>query len=187
MLLAVYWGPRFAEHAECVGLLSGAFSALAEAGYVEWRRKGWSRKDAERRVFTSDESSIAKLLQVNRREIDKTPILELGYSFGLWSGGPEHYAYEFSGKVGNTTQIGKNCLLLRLPKTGPLSYLCNESAILALFGRLVLLCNADEGILCEPSAIEWVDGRLSPRIPAKVRHQSGLTTRCTPDPLRQAL
>lgn len=170
MLLAVYWGPRFATLSESVALLGGAFSYLAEAGHVEWRRKGRSRKEAERSKFTADEASIKRLLRVNRRDIDKTPIPELGYSFGLWSGGPDEYSYEFSGRVANTTTIGSNCLLLSLPDAGPLSYAQNAEAIHALFKRFVLLCEADQGIVCESEAIEWVDRRLSPDIPAKVRH-----------------
>ncbi len=173
MLLAVYWGPRYADLAESVELLDGIFSALAEAGYVEWRRKGRSRKDADKSKFIADGASIAKLLDrgINRRDIGKMPTPELGYSFGLWSGGPDDHAYEFSGRVGNSTQVGKNCLLLRIPTTGSLSYHSNEPAVLALFDRLVHFSNADQGIVCEPNAIEWVNGRLSPNVPAKARHE----------------
>ena len=96
---------------------------------------------------------------------------ELGYSFGLWSGGPDDYAYEFSGQVGASTQVGRNRLVLHIPTTGGLSYQSNAAAVLALFDRLVLLSNADQGIVCDPNAIEWVNGRLSPKIPAKARHE----------------
>jgi hypothetical protein len=172
LLLAVYWGPRSAGLAESVELLSDTFSALAEAGYVEWRHKGMSRKKAETLPFAANDVSIAQLLRVNRRDFDNSPIPELGYSFGLWSGGREDRAYELSGGVGNTTQIGKNCILLTLPAVGPLSFLDNEVAVLSLFERLVLMSKADQGIVCDPNAIEWVDRRLSSRIPAKARHDA---------------
>jgi hypothetical protein len=173
MLLAVYWGPRPAPLDDAVTLTVRACAALNTAGYSELRHKGKSRRAAEKLRFSPDEKSVTELLarSVKRRDFDKTPMHELGYSFGLWSGGPDELAYQFNGHIGNTTHIGKNCLLLRLPDRGPVSYLANEPAVLALFNELVQVCQAEQGIICEPAAIEWVGQRLSPHISSKARHQ----------------
>jgi hypothetical protein len=172
MLLAVYWGPRPTPLDDAVTLTVRACAALSTAGYSELRHKGRSRKEAEKLRFSPDEKSVTQLLSrsVNRRDVDKTQMPELGYSFGLWSGGPDELAYEFSGHIGNSTQIGKNCLLLRIPSSGPVSHQANESAVLALFSVLVQLCQAEQGIICEPAAVEWVGQRLSPHISSKARY-----------------
>ena len=171
MLAAVYWNARTTPLEEAASLLVAACRSLAQAGYTSLRYKGRSRKEV--RAFISDSESAASLLirGVNHRDIDKTAMPELGFSFGLWSGGTEESAYEFTGQIGNTTNIGSNSLMLRLPARGPLSYEGNETRVLALFRELVSMSNADQGVICEPQDISWVGGRLSPAIPSKAKHQ----------------
>jgi len=172
VIVAVYWDARQAQLDEAKELLLSAFEGLAKSGYDSWRLKGQTRKQAGGNSFVPTSESVTTLLArgVNRRDIGRDLIPELGYSFGLWSGGPDESAYAFSGKIGNATNIGKNCLLLELPRVGPLSYESNKINSLLLFKKLILLSSANQGIVCKSTEIAWENGRLSPSIVSQAKY-----------------
>jgi hypothetical protein len=172
VIVAVYWDARKTQLDEAKDLLLNAFERLAKSGYDNWRLKGRTRKQAEENSFVPTPESVTTLLArgVNRTGNGKDLTPELGYSFGLWSGGPDESAYAFSGKIGNATNIGKNCLLLELPRVGSLSYESNQLNTLVLFEELILLSNANQGIVCKSTEIAWENGRLSPSIVSQAKY-----------------
>ena len=118
------------------------------------------------RPATLDAADLPLLARgINRRDFDQTAIPELGFSFSLWSGSLAGGAYEFSGQIGNVTDISNNRLLLRLPDAGPLTYDGNASRLRALFNTWVALTGADQGVIGALQAIAWDGSRLSPDIP----------------------
>ena len=167
-LLGLYWEPRAQSLSESTSFLLGAFGRLAIAGYAAFYRKGRSLRGAKAQPLVASKQSVESLLSlgVNRKDLGNELIPELGRSFGLWSGGAEEFAYEFSGLLGSTSLYAKNCLVLRLPSTGPLALSNNEARIKELFKSSVEVVQPQEAVVCEASAIAWQDGRLSLRIPA---------------------
>jgi hypothetical protein len=172
VIVAVYWDARQARLDEATDLLLNAFEGLAKSGYDSWRLKGRTRKQPGEKSFVPTSESVTSLLArgVNRTDIGKHLIPEMGYSFGCWSGGPDESAYAFSGNIGNATNIGKNCLLLELPRIGPLSYESNKISALFLFKKLIFLSNANQGIVCKSTEIAWENGRLSQSISSQARY-----------------
>lgn len=173
-LLALYWGPRVAKLDDAANLVSAAFSAMAGAGYSSFYRKGTAARSARRSPFEPTPEAVAAMLRrgVNRRDIGNEPIPELGRSFGLWSGHAEPLAYTFTGLVGNSTAIGKNNLLLQLPKQGDLSLPQNLLRIEVLFNELISVAQPDHAIVCASTAIRWSLSALSQGIPCHLRYDN---------------
>src|SRR5580698_5416708 len=80
------------------GAGAGAYDslrALKALGYERYFHRGRSRRDAlKRELNVTPESVLAKLAKgVNHTDIPRRPIPQLGWSMGLWSGGPDDECY----------------------------------------------------------------------------------------------
>ncbi|MCX6544504.1 MAG: hypothetical protein NTV05_08830 [Acidobacteria bacterium] len=89
MIIGVYWTARPESAEEVANRLSRFLGSLSTNGKElklgQWFRKGSSRASARKRLAT-DASSIAKALRTNRRDVDGTVMLELGYRLSIWNG-----------------------------------------------------------------------------------------------------
>lgn len=173
-LLGLYWGPRSWTLDESTERIVSAFAALEAAGYGTYFHKGRSRREAAQRQFTPGVVAVRELLRrgVNRRDVDRSVMAELGSSFSLWSGVADSEAYEVSVHVGSTASHAPNSFLLTLPETGLLALPGNELALRALFAKLVALFQPAQAIICAVSDVRWNAGRLAADIDCLVRHPS---------------
>lgn len=176
VLVAFYWGPRPWSLDESARNLLQVFSALRSAGFETFRRKGGSRKKAEASHFEPTPESVSSLLArgANRRDIGREIIVELGFSFGLWSGGKEDDAYQLTGLFGASTDICSNNLLLELATSGPYAFAVAEQQVRALFPELVRILSPRDAIVCNADAISWTNRRLAADIPCFIRYANGV-------------
>jgi hypothetical protein len=171
-IVALYWEPRASSPSQGAEALLPAFEALHGAGFGVFFRKGRSRKAVTTRPFAATPESLHELLAqgINRRDVGKGPISELGQSLALWSGGAEEEAYELTIQIGSTSPHARNCLLLRLPSVGPHSLPSASEKVKALFTELVQLLHPSQAIVCEATAIRWEGTALAADIPSLVRY-----------------
>lgn len=171
-LLAHYWEARADSPESAARFLHPGFLALQEAGLGMFFLKARSRRRAESTPFTPSLPALQELLArgVNRRDTDRQPIPELGFSIGLWSGGSDEASFSLSVHIGSTSPHARNCLLLELPAVGPYALHRQSAKLHALFSKLVEVLRPSQGIVCEPSAIRWEGAALSPSIPCLVRY-----------------
>lgn len=74
-----------------------------------WYRKGRSRKGSDTPIDVED---IASELKQNLRDDNRLPIAELGYSFGAWNGANDAMSSSISIKIGNTSGVGRNSVIM---------------------------------------------------------------------------
>jgi hypothetical protein len=94
-LVAVYWGPRKQPLDVCARGVHESLQALRAAGYERYFQLGRSRRDALKRPFEPTPDAVRALLArgIHRGDIPRTPIPELGWTLGLWSGVCESSAF----------------------------------------------------------------------------------------------
>ena len=146
---------------QCTATCTEAFIILGRAGFDHFLRKGQSKEQALKHPFAASPEAIEMELRKgqNKRDIGGAVIEELGFSLSLWSGHKE--AYSLSLLVGAFSPRISNNILLKLPSSGPHSFLARESEVRAAFKSLVELLSPREAAICESSTIEWVAGRLA--------------------------
>ncbi len=112
MFVGGYWSQRKESNEVVSGRAAGFLAALALQGpeFSTWYSKGWSRKEALRSPLAVDAASISRALTVNRRETDRQPISELGFSLSIWNGS----SASFSGTLGGWSQRVGNHVILTL-------------------------------------------------------------------------
>lgn len=88
--VSAYWGPRKESAEECA---ERAALYLNEIGKIHqmfstWRLKSQSRKEAVAQPLVVSREGLTALFAkgVNRRDLDKSPVSDLGFSFGAWAG-----------------------------------------------------------------------------------------------------
>jgi len=88
--IGAYWGPRVQSIEEVTAAALNLFRRLAEADtlFSDWYQLGRSSKEAKEHVFVPGEDSVRQLLLrgQNRRDADRRPIGELGFSLSVWNG-----------------------------------------------------------------------------------------------------
>lgn len=173
-IVAFYWGNRQSLASESASLLLPAFDVLREEGFDRFFRKGRTRKTAASAPFVPSLDSLTALLTqgVNRRDVGRQPIPELGQRLGLWSGGTDSEAYSLSILVGSTASAGRNSFILQLPDRGPYCLSSAMERVRLLVQRLIPILHPDQAIVCEAGAIRWQDGKLAQDIPCALRYDS---------------
>ena len=172
-LLAHYWEARPCEVRDAAVTLQLALQALRDAGFSTFFTKGRSRRSTGEPLIPSEQVLSAALAKgMNRRDIDASPITELGLSLGLWSGGPEPEAFEINVLIGSTSPHAKNCFLLHLPTSGPYALQREFDRLKALFHRLAVVLHSDQGIVCAPNEVAWEGRLLAAAIPSLARWKS---------------
>jgi hypothetical protein len=168
LLVALYWEARPASPQAAATELLPAFEALREAGLSKFFLKARSRRRAESQPFTPGAAEVAAQLGkgVNRRDVDRSVIPELGYSMGLWSGGSDEECFALSVHIGSVSPHARNNFLLDLPALGPYALHREPERVRALFFSLVAILSPSQGIVCAPDAIRWEGSVLSLHAPS---------------------
>ena len=90
IFVGVYWRARPEELTACAVKLERHFAMLAETApsLATWFRRG-GRKPRPDQALEPAAANLERTLakSVNRTDIGKIPILELGWSLGVWNGG----------------------------------------------------------------------------------------------------
>jgi len=88
MFAGSYWGKRPEAREQAAKRLNVFLTMLAEcsAELASWFSKGRSRASALRKPVRVDVESIRDMLKVNRTDIGRQVIQDLGYSFSAWNG-----------------------------------------------------------------------------------------------------
>jgi hypothetical protein len=85
--VGAYWGPRKESRQDCASRISVFLHALTaqDAALSRWYRLLGSRKEPLREL-PHDVDALLPLLGVNRRDIGREIIVELGFDFTGWNG-----------------------------------------------------------------------------------------------------
>ena len=172
VIIALYWEQRAASAEEAAQQLLVAFHALEDAGLERWFQKTRARRDAESTPFTPSADTILALLRkgVNRRDIDRSIIEELGFSMSLWSGGQDEAAYSLSTHIGCVSPHVGNNFVVQLPATGPFALQTDLGKTNLLFHKLIQALRPKQGIVCAAEELEWHNNLLSPDIRSLARY-----------------
>ncbi len=112
MFIGAYWSQRSEPQESAAGRLAVFLEALASFGddFATWYGKGVSRSLALRTPMKLDAASLVGNLRANRRDGDRMPIPDLGYSFGAWNGGD----VSLSATIGSWNEHVGNAVVLNL-------------------------------------------------------------------------
>lgn len=113
LLVAGYWSQRKASRSECAARLSEFMRRIASENSLlaDWYKQGRSPKQALAHRIALDAATLEPLLRTNNRDTDKSPILELGWSFSAWNGNLDQSASVmvhcgcYSQRVGNSVVL----------------------------------------------------------------------------------
>ena len=144
----VYWKPRQESLDACASKLRKHFSFLEElsASTKTWHAPGHSRKHSNSVVEAHEEGALKALLEagLNRRDVDRSPIEELGWHIGLWNGRSGEWACSTSVLCGGYARSVTNHARLEI-NNGTLDGLSVEPK--AIMERLADIWDADRGVL----------------------------------------
>src|SRR5947209_4424038 len=137
-LLGLYWKARRQSLDECADLCLRTVLTLREAGFDGFYGLGRSRRAALRPIELSLEAIQSLLARgVNRRDIGREVIPELGYSISLWSGHRDDGAFDLRIHCGCYSQWVGNNVTVGLPSEGPHSLKHGRATAEFVFDRLV--------------------------------------------------
>jgi hypothetical protein len=146
-LVAVYWKARPDTLEACSANLQRHFDALATTSdalshwYLKANRKPKEPKEVDVGSFEILSALLSK--GVNRRDIDKSVITELGWSASLWNGDRGEFSASTSVHCNCTTPRVSNSALLNL-KSDDAQPLDDESGV-RLLKRFIDIWRPDEG------------------------------------------
>ena len=171
-LLGLYWNARKQPLDECVDLCARTLAAMRKQGFHLSAPTGRSPKQVAGKAAGMSNESIRKLLLggVNRTDVDRRVIPELGYTLMLGSGhlGPPGLGLTVC--CGSYSEWVGNNLVLNLPATGPGSLEEDQAKAEALFDVLVGVWRPNAAVLCHADELEWEDDRIAPGIKAFKRY-----------------
>jgi hypothetical protein len=164
--MGLYWDARADSLEVCTDRCFRSLSSLRQNGYSTFFLLGRSRKEALKRPFEASVESVKALLRkgINRTDIGREPIPDLGFSLRLWSGGDEAESYAISTFCGATCAAVRNNFLMNLPAIGPHSLSVSMDRASKVFKELIEIWEPDEGILCDSGTIKWVQQRIAPGV-----------------------
>jgi len=177
-LLGLYWKERKAGLQQCAAAVHDSLSCMVGHGYGQFFETGKSRRDARTRRFDVSSTSVEELLAkgVNRTDIGRQPIPELGWSMSLWSGDADDEAYSVSFHCGGFSRHVGNNVVIRLPASGRHSLAEAPDRAIAIYRDLVRIWNPEQAVLCEGN-ISWDRGLLVPGSQPLAQRKLGLVRR----------
>jgi hypothetical protein len=170
-MIGLYWRARRQSLDTCTELCTRALCCLRDNGYTTFYRLGRSRKAALSEPVEPSFDVIRAHLEkgVNRRDTDRKPIPDLGYSLSLWSGGASDESYKVSIHCGCYSQFVGNNFLLELPSSGQFSLTSSEETAFASFRDLVRIWQPEQAIVCNPHELRWDKDQLAPDMKSYLR------------------
>lgn len=162
-VLALYWSARQEEFEACADKATLTFGKLPLIGFTQFRRLGRSRREAEKLVFEPSPERVAALLRrgVNRNDVDRQPIPDLGWSLRLWSGGADGESFAVSLACGSYSQWVTNSLVVKFPHAGLRVLSKQVDKARTLYVALIRLWQPEQATLCV-GEINWNGPVLAP-------------------------
>lgn len=138
--LGAYWTGRAEDRGQCASRISAFLRAAgaAHASLGPWFRKA-SRKSAAFKPVDISPAGIESLLTTNNSDVSGQPILDLGFSLGIWNGDNAG----FSVTIGATSPYIKNAAVLSFE--GVPSF--NSATWLRLIGCAVEALEPDSAVV----------------------------------------
>ena len=161
-VLALYWPARKDPFEACVERATQTLGNLGRVGFARFRRLG--RRNADALVFEPTRDNVAELLRrgVNRNDVDRQPIPDLGWRLSLWSGGSDGESFSFGLHCGCYSKWVGNNVLVEFPYSGPLVLANQLEDARAVYTALLGLWKPEQATLCDGD-IDWKDDHvLSP-------------------------
>lgn len=158
-LLGLYWSARKSTIDTCAADCLRTLQLMSEAGFHGLYKKGRTRDQALAQPVEMSLNSIRKLLEegVNRREVGREAIAELGWSLSLWSGGLDGESFQVSIQCASFSKSVGNCVVIHLPPHGPHSFENIGQTISHLFDALIDVWEPQQAIICARGALLWDD------------------------------
>lgn len=152
--VGVYWSARPAELPECTVKAVEHFRALSKGdeGLARWFRTSWRKPKNPSEVDVESAEAIASLWDVNRRDIDKSAITELGWTIRLWNGDLNGLSASTSLHCGSTFAPVSNSAFLSIG--GESTRAIGDSLAIELLRKLVELWEPDRGTAYHSASIE---------------------------------
>jgi hypothetical protein len=115
-----------------------------------------SRRSATPREVKIEDAEIRSLLGagVNRTDIGRQPIPELGFRIDAW-GGESDECYGLSIQCGIYSKLFPNLCLLTLPPTGEYSFERNPDWAQKAFEGLISIWSPDQAAIWRGDDLEW--------------------------------
>jgi hypothetical protein len=120
-IVGVYWGAREESREDCAARISAFLIALAkhDVALSKWFKKMYSRKQPLVQVPMTP-VGLTPLLGVNRRDIDREIIRELGFDFSAWDGRDDEIGASLSVACGAYTSVVPNSAVVSFdPQAAP--------------------------------------------------------------------
>lgn len=158
--LGIYWGPRAQSLQECAELCLNTISLLRSAGYPTFFQLGRTRREGLKHPIEESQQALELLLAkgINRTDVGRHPIPELGFRLGAWSGGSDAESYSLSITCGCYSSRVSNVVLLALPSTGAYSRGSSPESARLAFEGLVGLWRPEIAALWVGDNLRW-DGK----------------------------
>lgn len=113
--IGAYWSSRKESRDECAQRAASFLQSLGDQPLLRnWHPKTKTRRDPPPQSLPLLPQELSKRFTTNNRDSDRTPILELGYSFSAWNGNHAMPA-SFAMTCGCYSRRVKNCATLALP------------------------------------------------------------------------
>jgi hypothetical protein len=130
------------------------FRLLAEAdeGLKRWFRLARRKPKTPAAVDVTSAEAISRLWGVNRRDIDRSVIAELGWTLSLWNGEMNGLSASTSLHCGSTLARVSNCAYLSV--SGESTRSIDNVIAIDLLKQIVELWDADKGIAYHYTSVE---------------------------------
>jgi hypothetical protein len=155
--LGLYWGARKQSLEECADLCVSTFALLRNVGFQTFFRLGRARREGLEHPIEESLDALRLLLAngVNRTDIDRQPIPQLGFRLGAWSGGRDEESYSLSITCGSYSEHVSNVVLLKLPSSGAYSLDAAPHRARDTFERVVNLWTPEIAALWTGDNLRW--------------------------------
>ncbi len=119
MIVGAYWSQRKESREVAAEHITSLLSTIATYSkeLSTWFTKARTKAAALRSPLTLDNVVVARVLAVNRRDADRQPIPELGFSLALWNGDKA----SLSATVGSYSPYVLNSIMLKIDDSAALS------------------------------------------------------------------
>jgi len=153
-VVGVYWPARAAEISRCTATAMAHFRLLSDAdeGLRRWFRLGRRRPKSRDEADITSAEAIERLWSVNRRDIDRSAIPELGWSLSLWNGEINGLSAGTSLHCGATSKYVSNSATLSI--SGESLRCIDDNVAIELLKELVELWDAETGIAYHYTSVE---------------------------------
>jgi hypothetical protein len=147
MFLGTYWAKRPESRDQAALRLTSFIVELCKSSdyFTSWFPKGWTKKEAQRRLLKIEVSEIAMELTVNHKDVGNVPIPELGYSLSIWNGRNA----DLGSTIGSDSAYVGNSVVLSLDSGT--SNILSHDAWRRILERSIAMFDPDDAVIVSDS------------------------------------